>query len=108
MIAEMWIFFAIGQLAKASGENVSTIRYWTKEGLLKVATTSKGGYQLYDQSMIAQAQKIRQLQTEKRMSIWEIKNMFLHTHPNIQPKMDLKNRSCKSQGAVRKCQSRGA
>ena len=42
----------IGQLAKSTGQTVSTIRYWTKEGLLKVEKLSSGGYQLYSSSMI--------------------------------------------------------
>ena len=63
----------IGGLAKKINETVPTIRYWTKEGLLEVADYTKGGYQLYDQSMIKRTKKIRQLQEEKRLSIAEIK-----------------------------------
>ncbi len=63
----------IGELAEKANETVPTIRYWTKEGLLKVANYTKGGYQLYDQSMMERVEKIRQLQEEKRLSIAEIK-----------------------------------
>ncbi|MFA5830020.1 MAG: Fic family protein [Candidatus Gracilibacteria bacterium] len=66
----------IGELAGASEENVPTIRYWTQEGLLKVAEYSPGGYQLYAETMIEQAKKIRQLQKEKRLTIREIKEGF--------------------------------
>lgn len=63
----------IGELAQKTGEAVHTIRYWTKEGLLKVKDYTKGGYQLYNQSMIKKVRKIRQLQKEKRLSIAEIR-----------------------------------
>ena len=63
----------IGQLAKMAGESVPTIRYWTNEGLLKVASVSKGGYQLYDSSQIDKAKEIRYLQDEQRLTIKEIK-----------------------------------
>lgn len=66
----------IGELAKATGENVPTIRYWTKEGLLEATDHSPGGYQLYNSNMIKRAQKIRQLQKEKRLTINEIKSGF--------------------------------
>lgn len=64
----------IGQLAKATGQMVSTIRYWTKEGLLKVEKLSSGGYQLYSSIMIRKIKQIRTLQKEKRLTIAELKN----------------------------------
>jgi len=63
----------IGQLAKQTGELVTTIRFWTKEGLLTVKEYSRGNYQLYDPAMIEQAKEIRRLQNEKRLTIAEIK-----------------------------------
>lgn len=63
----------IGELAKATEESVPTIRYWTQEGLLEVAEHTKGGYQLYDASMILRAQIIRKLQKKKRLTIAEVK-----------------------------------
>jgi hypothetical protein len=65
-------FLKIGELAKAAGENVSTIRYWTKEGLLSVAEVTAVGYQLYSTEMIQVCKRIRQFQ-EQRYSITEIK-----------------------------------
>lgn len=62
----------IGELAKETGETVYTIRFWTKEGLLVVKDLTKGGYQLYDSSMVERAREIRRLQNEKRLSIREI------------------------------------
>lgn len=63
----------IGELAKESGESVPTIRFWTKEGLLKVAKLTDGGYQLYDSSQIDKAKEIRHLQDEQRLTLAEIK-----------------------------------
>jgi len=63
----------IGQLAKQAKELVSTIRYWTTEGLIEVREFSQGGYQLFDPSMIERAKQIRKLQNDKRLTIAEIK-----------------------------------
>ncbi len=63
----------IGELAKASGELITTIRYWTKEGLLRVKDYTKGGYQLYEPAMSERVKEIRQLQKEKRLTLKEIK-----------------------------------
>jgi len=63
----------IGKLAKQTGELVTTIRFWTKEGLLTVKDYSQGGYQLFDPAMVERAKQIRQLQNEKRLTIAEIK-----------------------------------
>jgi len=63
----------IGELAKETGETNYTIRFWTKEGLLTVKDFTKGGYQLYEPSMIERAKEIRRLQNEERLTIAEIK-----------------------------------
>lgn len=63
----------ISKLAKETGELVTTIRFWTKEGLLEIKEYSRGGYQLYDPVMINRAKEIRQLQNDKRLTIAEIK-----------------------------------
>lgn len=66
-------FLKIGEVAKRTGETVHTIRYWTKEGLLKVSRYSKGGYQLYDLDTVTKAARIRKLQNTKRLTLAEIK-----------------------------------
>ena len=66
----------IGELAKSANELVSTIRYWTNEGLIEVKEYSQGGYQLYEPSMVERIEKIRQLQSEKRLTIAEIKEQL--------------------------------
>ncbi len=63
----------IGQLAKQTGELVTAIRFWTKEGLLTVKDFTKSGYRLFEPSMIERAKEIRRLQNEKRLTIAEIK-----------------------------------
>lgn len=66
----------IGELAVASGESVPTIRYWTKEGLLDVADYTKGGYQLYEETMVERVRMIRQLQRSQRLTIRELKEKW--------------------------------
>jgi len=63
----------IGELAKLTDEPVHTIRYWTKEGLLKAKDYSKGGYYLYDSESVKKVKQIRELQSEKRLTIKELK-----------------------------------
>jgi len=62
----------IGELAKAVGETVPTIRYWTKQGLLEVAEVTDSGYQLYAAEMAARCKQIKQLKGE-RFTLEEIK-----------------------------------
>lgn len=64
----------IGELAKETGEAISTIRHWIEKGLLTVAEHTEAGYQLFDRSMIERVGEIRRLQKEKRLSINEIRN----------------------------------
>lgn len=62
----------IGDLAKQAGESTSTIRHWTKEGLLPLAEITESGYQLYAPEMVKRIQKIRALK-EQRFTLQEIK-----------------------------------
>ncbi len=66
----------IGELAGEVGESVPTIRYWTKEGLLAVTSKTKGGYALYDPSMVSRAMHIRRLQRQERLTIAEIRDIL--------------------------------
>lgn len=63
----------ISELAEVVRETKATIRFWTKEGLLKIAKITKGGYALYSPKMIEKVQEIRRMQSEDRLSIAEIK-----------------------------------
>ena len=65
----------IGALAKATHESISTIRYWTKIGLIPVANATAAGYQLYDQATIETCHTIRALQA-KRYTLDEIAGML--------------------------------
>lgn len=67
----------IGELAKEAGETVHTIRFWTKEGLLKIEAYTRGGYQLYNPSMIKRVKEIRRLQDEKRLTVNEMKKLLV-------------------------------
>ncbi|MBT3482741.1 MAG: MerR family transcriptional regulator [Opitutales bacterium] len=65
----------IGELAKRIGVPNSTIRHWTKEGLLEVAETTHSGYQMYNVDMIERIEKIMALK-EKRLTLEEIKKQL--------------------------------
>lgn len=67
----------IGEVAKIANETIPTIRYWTKEGLLKVENYSKGGYQLYSPKVVKRIRQIRKLQSEKRLTIEELKKVLI-------------------------------
>jgi Fic family protein len=62
----------IGQIAKAVGETVSTIRHWTKLGLLNVAQTTPAGYQLFGPDSIARCRRIQSLKG-RRHTLAEIR-----------------------------------
>ena len=66
----------IGELAKAAGLTVPTIRYWTKEGLLEVAEVTKSGYQLYAADMKPRCEQIKALKRE-RWTLEEIQQRLL-------------------------------
>lgn len=66
----------IGELAKKTSETVHTLRFWTKQGLLKADNHTPSGYQLYSPSTIEVVKRIRELQVEKRLTIEEIKKVL--------------------------------
>lgn len=61
-----------GNLAKQAGESNSTIRHWTKMGLLEVSEVTKSGYQKYSAGMLERIKEIKRLQKE-RYALAEIK-----------------------------------
>lgn len=65
----------IGKLAGKANEAVSTLRYWTKLGLIEVQETTPSGYQLYSEDMIRQIKQIRDYQS-KRYTLKEIKQIL--------------------------------
>lgn len=63
-----------GELAKKAEVLVSTIRFYTKEGLLKAAAFSPGKYNLYNEDdALISLKKIKTLQ-KKRYTLEEIKH----------------------------------
>jgi Fic family protein len=62
----------IGELASKVGENNSTIRHWTKEGLLEVTEITASGYQLYSSDMIGRIKQIKSFKLQ-RYTLQEIK-----------------------------------
>ena len=66
----------IGDLAQQVGMRNSTIRHWTKQGLLEVTEITDTGYQLYAPEMIERIKQIHVLK-EQRMTLQEIKD-YLH------------------------------
>ncbi|MEV6740982.1 MerR family transcriptional regulator [Streptomyces sp. NPDC051104] len=61
MIDEGTGLFTIGDLARATGLTVRTIRYWSDEGVLPPVARSTGGYRLYDAASVARLELIRSL-----------------------------------------------
>lgn len=62
----------IGELAKLANQRNSTIRHWTKEGLLEVAEITEAGYQLYAQEMVERIKLINELKS-RRFTLGEIR-----------------------------------
>lgn len=62
----------IGELARMTGESNSTIRHWTKEGLLDVSEITASGYHLYSSEAVERIKKIHELK-KKRYTLTEIK-----------------------------------
>lgn len=65
--------FKIGEISKASKEAVSTIRHWTKEGLLQISEITDSGYRLYGSDAFDKIKEIHRLK-EQRYSLFEIKS----------------------------------
>jgi len=62
----------IGDLANQAGVRNSTIRHWTKEGLLEIAEITETGYHLYAPEMIKHIKQIQNLQAQ-RFTLQEIR-----------------------------------
>jgi len=67
----------IGELAKMFSVLPSTINFYTREGLIKEAGRSQGGYRLYDANKtMTVLKKIEDMQIKKRYTIEEIKKLL--------------------------------
>ena len=69
-------YMRIGEMAKKSGTNINTLRYYDKEGLLSPSLSSEGGYRLYTDQDMAQ---LIQIQTMKELgfTLTEIKKYLV-------------------------------
>ncbi len=65
----------IGELAKMTGCEVVTIRYYEKEGLLKAPERTEGNYRIYDDDDIARLRFIRHCR-QHGMSLSEIRDLL--------------------------------
>ena len=65
----------IGDLARQVGMRNSTIRHWTKEGLLEIAEITDTGYHLYSTEMPERIKQIHALK-EQRLTLHEIKEIL--------------------------------
>ena len=71
----------IGELAKLVSQRNSTIRHWTKEGLLEVAEITDAGYQLYSREMVERIRLINELKS-RRFTLGEIRERILRDSPD--------------------------
>ena len=71
----------IGELAKLVNQRNSTIRHWTKEGLLEIAEITDAGYQLYAQEMVERIRLIKELKS-RRLTLREIRKKILRDSPD--------------------------
>lgn len=64
----------IGELAKLTSQSPSTIRYWTKKGLLEITSLTEKGYSLYSHDQIERVKQVLELKAQ-RYSLDEIKSI---------------------------------
>ena len=83
-------FLTIGEMAKAAGVPVSTIRYYTDIGLLDVKAKTESGYRLYNKQISLKIiHLIKPSFERRRSSLTEIKKslhkkLFKNDTPKIQ------------------------
>lgn len=74
-------FYTSGQFAKKANVSIRTVRYYDKQGLLKPAGMSEGGYRLYTDSDFAKLQKILSLKY-LGFSLDEIRSITINDDDN--------------------------
>lgn len=75
MIFAMNAAVKIGELAKATGCSIETIRYWEREGLLTSPARSEGNYRLYRPEHIDQLRFVRNCRSLD-MTLDEIRSLL--------------------------------
>lgn len=76
----------IGQIAKASGVRIDTLRYYEKEGLIKPASRTESGYREYDANAVEQMRFILKAKA-LGFSLQEIREL-------LSLRLDRENRPC--------------
>jgi DNA-binding transcriptional MerR regulator len=66
----------VSELAKASGVSLTTIHYYTREGLIKPFLKTAGNMAYYSPSMIDVIRQIKELQTKKYLPLSVIKMLL--------------------------------
>lgn len=72
----------IGELAKATGCEAETIRYYEREGLLAVPPRSEGGYRQYAQREVEQLHFIRHCRSLD-MPLADIRRLAAHARDSV-------------------------
>jgi len=78
----------IGHISKKSGLSIGTIRYYEKQGLLKVPSRSVGGFRTYSAEAIDQLIFIRKAQ-DLGLTLKEIKKIMSCGDKGLEPCCDL-------------------
>ena len=73
----------IGKMAEIAGVRVSTIRYYTDIGLVKVADHTPGGQKLYDREDTLKRIQIVKKIGRQRLSLYTIKNV-INDHKEVE------------------------
>jgi len=75
----------IGELAKAAGESVSTIKFYVKEGLIQAACKTGPNMAYYHPDSVGRVQRIKALQKEHYYPLSVIKRMLESCPPSQNP-----------------------
>ena len=76
--------FTIGQLARAAGVPVSTVRFYEREGLLKPDARTGGNYRAYSEASLARLRFIRSAQATG-FSLDDVRELLLLTASDQPP-----------------------
>jgi MerR family transcriptional regulator, copper efflux regulator len=68
----------ISDVATRVGVLPSTIRYYTKLGLIQPSGKTQGGFSLFDEAAVVRAAEIRRLQHDERLTLEEIAERLRH------------------------------
>lgn len=95
----------IGELARAAGVNIQTIRFYEREGLLREPSRTPGGYRQYEQRDLDRVQFIRR-NHEIGFTLAEIRELLdLHAALEAMPR-PLRRRPAEARDIVRIAKAR--